>query len=118
MRLRHTYMQALCECGLMRKAAAEGEELLKLCIGDNLGVRYDLMNLYAYLEDEKAALALYRRYDKYEDSQLLLPLAVLYFKLGDFDSSISYLQRLCKANKDTKKFITAVNNDTLDQYFG
>lgn len=116
MRLRHLYMHTLCECGMMRKAAAEAEDLLKLCEGDNLGVRYDLMHMYAFLEEEEAALALYQKYEGEEDTQMLLPIAVLYYKKGDFDSSLSYMQRLCKVNKDTKKFLTAVNNNTLDQY--
>lgn len=118
MRLRHLYMNVLYECGMMRKAVAEAKEMLKLCKGDNLGVRYDLMHLYAYLEEEKAALALHKKYGSHEETQMLLPLAVLYYKKGDFDSSLSYLQRLWKVNKDTKKFFTAVNNGTLDQYFG
>ncbi len=40
MRLRHYYMEALAWNNMMKKACAEGEELLKLCQSDNLGVRY------------------------------------------------------------------------------
>ena len=51
MRLRHLYMQTLTECGMPRRAARECEELLELCENDNLGVRYDLMHLYAMRSD-------------------------------------------------------------------
>ena len=57
--------------------------MLKLYSGDNLGVRYTLMDLYAYWENEDAALTLHKEYDEYEESQMLLPLAVLYYKKGE-----------------------------------
>lgn len=114
MRLRHSYMKTLVECGMMRKACEECEELLRLCTNDNLGVRFELMHLYAYLEEEEAALALHKRYDEYEGTQMLFPLAILYYKQGDMERCISYLDRLCKANKDTKKFFHAVVNDSLE----
>lgn len=105
MRLRHAYLELLIQCGMMRKAVSEAEEMLKLCRNDNLGVRYILMHLYAYFEDEEGAIALHKEYDEYEESQMLLPLAVLYYKKADFEQSLQYLRRLAKANKDTKKFL-------------
>ncbi len=116
MRLRHAHLEQLIGCGMMRRAAAEAEEMLRLCTADNLGVRYELMHLYAYLEDEDAALALQKQYDDYEESQMLLPLAVLFYKEEKFDRSLSYLQRLHQANKDTKKFLDAAAKDALDKY--
>ena len=85
--------------------AKNPEELLRLCEGDNLGIRYALMHLYAYFENEDGALALHKKYDEYEESQMLFPLAVLYYKKADFEASLQYLRRLAKANKDTKKFL-------------
>ena len=38
------------------------------------------MHLYAYMEDEMHALALHKQFDSYEETQMLLPLAVLYYK--------------------------------------
>ena len=116
MRLRHSYLELLIECGMMRKAVGEAEEMLKLCSGDNLGVRYTLMHLYAYWENEDAALALHKEFDEYEESQMLLPLAVLYYKKGDFELSLQYLHRLAKVNKDTKKFLNAIANDHAEDF--
>lgn len=54
-RMRH---DAACDRGM---PAAFG-----IVRGDNLGIRYLLMHLYAYTEDELHALALHRKYDAYE----------------------------------------------------
>lgn len=116
MRLRYCYMQTLADNGMMRKACAEGEELLKLCTNDNLGVRYALMHLYACMEDEQAALAINKRYAGDDETQMLLPMAALYFKLGDFERSLSYLQILYKLNPDTKRFLAAAADGALDKY--
>lgn len=116
MRLRHSYFELLIECGMMRKAVGEAEEMLNLCSGDNLGVRYTLMHLYAYWENEDAALALHKEFDEYEESQMLFPLAVLYYKKGDFELSLQYLRRLAKVNKDTKKFLNAIANDRAEDF--
>ena len=116
MRLRHSYLEVLIQCGMMGKAAGEAEELLRLCENDDLGVRYMLMHLYAYLENEDGALALHKRYGGYEESQMLLPLAVLYYKKGDRALSLQYLRRLVKANKDAKRFLRMMANDDLDGY--
>ena len=118
MRVRHACFDALISCGMIRRAIDEGEELLELCENDNLGVRYQLMHLYAYMEDELHAPALHKRYDSYEETQMLLPLAVLYYKLNQFDKAEDYIKRLAKANKDTKKFLRAAARDQLDDYIG
>ena len=65
------------------------------------------MHIYAFLEREESALELHNKYDSYEETQMLLPLSVLYFKRGDFDKAEDYLKQLCAANKDTKKFFRA-----------
>ncbi len=90
---------------MMRCAINEGERLLKLSEGDSLGVRYQLMHLYAYTEDEMHALALHKKYGGYEETQMLLPLAILYYKQNQFDKAKDYLNRLAKVNRDTKKFM-------------
>ena len=112
MRVYHTYFEALISCGMLRQAIHAGERMLELCEGDNLGVRYQLMHLYVQMEDEMHALALHKKYDSYEETQMLLPLAVLYYKLNQFDRAGAYLNRLAAVNKDTKKFLRlAVKND-------
>lgn len=115
MRLRHSYFELLIQCGMMGKAVGEAEEMLRLCDNDNLGVRYELMHLYAYFENEDAALALHKKYDEYEESQMLLPLAVLYYKKANYELGLQYLRRLVKVNKDTKKFMRIMSKDGVNE---
>lgn len=115
MRLRHLYMQTLAECGRIRRAVRECEEMLDLCENDNLGVRFDLMHLYALLEEEEPANALLKRYPDGE-TQTLLPLSVLHFKLGQTDQALEDLKRLNKLNKDTKKFLNAARKGEFERY--
>ena len=116
MRLRDKFVISLTQSGMMRRAAAECEEMLRLCTNDNLGERYTLMHIYAFLEDEKAALALHKKYDGHEETQMLLPLSVMYYKLFQLDKAREYLDRLAEANKDTKKFFRAVRQNKLNEY--
>ena len=116
MRLLNRYADFMAEAGMMGLAAKEYEEMIRLSENDNLGVRYSLMHVYAYLEQEEPALELHKKYDGYEETQMLLPLSVLYFKRGDFDKAEDYLKRLCATNKDTKKFFRAIKKDKLDHY--
>ena len=115
-RVRHAYFQALISCGMIHRAIDEGKELLRLCENDCLGVRYQLMHLYAYTEDELHALALHRSFGSCEETQMLLPLAVLYYKLDQFDRAKDHIERLAAVNKDTKKFFRAATGDRLDEY--
>ncbi len=118
MRLRYAYLDALKNSGMMRKAVAEGERLLELCEEDNLGVRYDLIFLYAHLEEEEKALALFNASEYSEnDCQMLLALSILYFKLGQLDTSLDYLKKLRKCNKDTKKFLRLVCRGDQEEIF-
>ncbi len=116
MRLLSRYAEYLVDNGMMTLAAQEYEEMIRLCETDNLGARFQLMHIYAYLEREEPALELHKKYDEYEETQTLLPLSVLYFKRGDFDKAEEYLKRVSAANKDTKKFFRAVKRNKLDRY--
>ena len=100
----------------MVRAAEQGEEMLRLCEGDNLGVRFRLMHIYAFLEQKDKALNLYKKFDEYKETQMLLPLSVLYFKMGDIEKAKEYLELLNDTNKDTKEFFTAINNNELDEH--
>ena len=117
MRVRQQYIDTLVSLGMMRKAADECERTLELCESDNLGIRYELMHLYAYLEDEASALTLHQKFNEYEETQLLLPLVVLYYKLGDSEKSINFLKLLTNMNKDTKKFIGAAKRQNYKKYY-
>ena len=118
MRLLNRYADFIVEAGMMTLAAGQYEEMIRLSENDNLGVRYRLMHIYAFLEREEPALNLHKKYDDYEETQMLFPLSVLYFKRGDFDKAEDYLRRLCATNKDTKKFFRAIKKDKLDHYIG
>ncbi len=115
-RLYSSYLDLLVNCGMMRMATTVGEEIIRYNTNDNLGIRYILMHVYAYLEDEKSMLALYKKYDEHDESQMILPISIIYYKLGDFEKAAEYLRRLTKTNKDTGRFIRAFVNDTLDKY--
>ena len=119
MRLRYEYIRLLIGCGKFRKAADECKELLRLCKTDNLGVRYTLMHIYAHLEMENEALRLFKKFDGSDETQMLLPMAILYYKVGKLDIAKKYLTELVTLNKDTKKFIkdlitSAKDNDPFD----
>ena len=116
MRVRCTYFDVLISCGMMRRAIDEGQRLLELCENDNLGVRYQLMHLYAFMEDEMHALALHKQYGANEETQMLLPLAVLYYKMNQLGKAEDYIKRLAKVNRNTKKFLRVAVRNELDEY--
>lgn len=108
MRAKADYINVLFGSGMLRKAAAECEEMLRLCEGDNLGIRHKLMHIFAILEEKDKAVALHKKFDEHNETQMLLPLSILMFKLGEMDLAADYLKRLASSNKDTKKFIKLV----------
>lgn len=104
MRALYERMGAYLELEMMGAAAKECEEMLRLCEGDNLGVRYKLMHIYAYLENETAALETFKKFD--EDSvQMILPLSILYYKLNDLKKAEEYLNKAQEFNPGVKKVI-------------
>ncbi|MBQ7504800.1 MAG: hypothetical protein IJP94_07360 [Clostridia bacterium] len=107
MRLRNVYLDILVKCSMYKKAIEECKEIIRLNDNDNMGVRYKLMHLYTYFEDEESALKLSKKYKEDYSSMFLLPLSMLYYKLGDLKSSTKYLKLLKEKNKDTLKFFEA-----------
>lgn len=112
MRLLEKYASHFVHCGQMRLAISVYEKMLELCTNDNLGVRYTLMHLYTFLEDEQSALELYEKYPE-ESTQFLLPLSILYYKLGDLRKSNQYLKKLTAVNEDTYKFFNSLIDGSL-----
>lgn len=104
MRLYNSYVDSLIVTRKFRKAATESEKMLQLCENDNLGIRYRLMHIYAYLEEETAAQRLYRQYEEENCTMFLLPLAVLYYKLDDLKTAAGYLKQLFQVNPECKIF--------------
>lgn len=107
MRLLQKYADNFVECGQMRLAVAQYEKMLSLCHNDNLGARYSLMHLYAYFEDEQSAVKLLEKYPD-DGTQFMLPLSILYYKLGNLRKANHYLKKLCDVNDDTRKFFNLI----------
>ena len=115
MRLLQRYMMALMDCGIFIKAIEVGETMMGLNKNDNLGIRYTLMVLYAKTSDETKALKLYHiNAGEADCPSYLLPLSLLYFKLGKWDTAKSYLMKLKETCPGTKKFIRAVKKGDIE----
>lgn len=104
MRLRAAYMEHLVHMGKRRKAILECEELIRLSENDNMGVRFKLMHLYAFYEDELSALKLFKKYDGGSQTMMLLPLILLYYRLDDYTHAKKYLLKLCDLNPEAEEF--------------
>jgi len=118
MRLRCKYANLLTENGMIGQARDECIELLRLCEGDNMGIRFLLMHIYAYFEDEEAALTLHKQFDSYDETEMLLPLSILYYKKGDFTKATQYLRKLNGANRDLKRFLKIVLAEGNEEFEG
>lgn len=104
MRIRKGYLELLLEMGRFRMAIGEAEELLRLSENDNLGVRYSLMALYCFFEEEGNALNLFSRYEE-ESAFMFLPLIALYYKMGNVKKMRKYIKRLANRNSDLQNAI-------------
>lgn len=114
MRLYHSYVDALIDCGRIRTAVKHCSEMLRLCENDNLGIRHRLMNLYAHLEDEESAIELFNKYEEERSAMFLIPLSILYYKLGDLKKSAKYLKELKNNNSGTFEFFKGLNSGEMD----
>ncbi len=98
MRTKHSYMLTLMELGRYTEAIKQGEELLKLCESDNQGIRYLIMGLYAVLERFEDCKKIY---NKFSDAStfMLFPLAVMYYKKGDYRKCKKVLKEIQEHNE-------------------
>lgn len=103
MRLKFAYLQLLIDMGKFRMAIKACEELLELSEDDNMGVRYILMSLYAFFEDELSVNRLHKKFGKEESTQMLLPLIVLYYKMDNYDKAEQYLKKLYEVNEELEE---------------
>lgn len=116
MRLRGTYLNHLIHMGKFRKAIYECENLLVLSEGDNLGIRYTLISLYALYEDELNVLKLYKKY-KEDNALMLLPIIAMYYKMDNYKKAETYLKKLNAANADFAELFCnpeAFNEDEME----
>lgn len=103
------YAETLIVQGKMRKAAEACSKICFLNEEDNLGSRYTLMTLYAYLEDRSSAEKLFGKYPEYS-SFVLLPMTALYYKLEDIDAASECLRILSENNGELKKAVQIIKS--------
>lgn len=118
------YMVLTEDCGLMRKTATAGEEILMLCQRD---IKVDseefeetyakLMCVYAFLEEKDKMLQLLQgmNEDMQDSEWCLFPVALLYYKLGEWDRAAQYVKALQKKNKYFKKFISLYLSEQVEE---
>lgn len=104
------YIRGLCakvDCllldGKVKQAREVCKEILRLNKNDNTGSRYLLMAIYAYFEEERDMIKLYKKYPE-ENLEMLFPLFILYYKQGNDEKAREYLSRINKANPHFIKF--------------
>lgn len=105
--------------GKVKQACDVCKEILRLNENDNMGSRYLLMAIYAYFEEEKDMLKLYKKYPE-ENLEMLFPLFILYYKQGNDKKAKEYLDRISKANPHFIKFFKdgiKENNDKIYGYY-
>lgn len=105
MRLYLDYMRTLMLDGRLKQAEAACQEMLKLNPTDNLGIRYELMHIYAMLEDEKGAKKLFKKYRGETSVQFLMPFSLLYYKIGDEEEAEKILKEAVEDNPEIPKFL-------------
>ncbi len=115
MRVRNEYFSALKEFGMLRQAAGEGEDMIRLNTNDNLGIRFELMHIYAGLEESESAESLLKKYSEHDEGPILLSLALLYYKLGDTKKAESFIKRLTKTVEETRKFIRDILDNNVEK---
>ena len=116
----YTKARNLSNEGKYKKAIEVCKEILRLNENDNTGARYLLMALYAVIEDEKAMLDLYKKYNEEINLEMLFPLFVLYYKKEDDGNAKKYLDMINKNNKHFIKFFKEtikLEEDSMPGYY-
>lgn len=116
----YTKARNLSNQGKYKKAIEVCKEILRLNENDNTGARYLLMALYAVIEDEKAMLDLYKKYNEEINLEMLFPLFVLYYKKEDDGNAKKYLDMINKNNKHFIKFFKEtikLEEDSMPGYY-
>lgn len=115
-RLLRNIMEMELNLDMYRLACETGEEIIRLNRNDNTGVRFTLISLYAVLEEEKKAEAVYRRYTKDGlETMLSLAMSILYYKLNRIDEAQKYLYELADINDGTVPFFKDINKKKMPQ---
>lgn len=102
------------ELGKISLARECFEEIIKLNNDDNMGARYYLMAIYAFFEDEKKALDLFKKYNKENSFSFKASLMMLYYKLDDEKKAKKYLKEANTLNKNFIKIL--IQNIKEEEY--
>lgn len=105
--------------GKIKQARDVCKEILRLNEDDNTGIRYLLMAIYAYFQEENDMIELYKKYPE-ESLEMLLPLFALYCKQENDENAKKYLNKINKANPYFIKFFQGTvkqNKDMLKGYY-
>ena len=105
MRTKHSYMLTLMELGRYTEAIKQGEELLKLCESDNLGIRYLMIGLYTVLEKFEKAEEIYNKYSEISTS-MLFPLSIMYYKEGNYRKCKKVIKEMQERNEHLLNYLT------------
>ena len=97
MRAKTRKITILMDLGRYTEAIKECEEMLRLCESDNLGIRYTLIGLYCVLEKFEECEKIYKKFNEYS-AFMLFPMAIMYFKKGDYKKSKKFLTDTQKVN--------------------
>ena len=112
MRTRHNKIVTLLELGRYSEAIKECEELLKLCNSDNTGIRFILIGLYCILEKFEDCEKLYKKFND-DSAFMLFPMAIMYFKKGDYKKAKQYLSKTEEQNEFILDFLLNENGEFL-----
>lgn len=112
-RARHNRLITMLELGRYTEAIKECEELLKLCNSDNIGIRYILIGLYCVLEKFDECEKLYKRFNE-ASAFMTFPMAIMYFKKGDYKKAKQYLNKTEEQNGFVLDFLL----DERYEFFG
>lgn len=109
MRARNRKITILMDLGRYTEAIKECEEMLDLCESDNLGIRYTLIGLYCILEKFAECEKLYKKFNEHS-AFMLFPMAIMYFKKGDYKKSKKFL----KDTQEVNPYITQILKNEIE----
>ena len=115
MRARHNKVLALMNLGRYTEAIKECEELLELCTGDNMGIRYILVGLYCALERFDECEKLYEKFGD-ESLHMVFPMTIMYFKKGDYKKSKQYLKMSQEQNEFVVDFLLSGISEEIAEF--
>lgn len=99
---------------MFTKAAETDREILRLNPDDNTGARFQLIAVYAVMEQEEKAQNLYDSFcgDRPE-SFFALCMSIVCFKKDEEEKAYDWLMKLCSVNDDTDRFFRDLCEDTM-----